>query len=149
MQTSIHCIKNIIIFIIMNLFIFIYRLSKFWLNFVPKILTIFVLYFSLSIHSMLLIPFYLIIVGNTFIHEFRGLPFILLVDGYHSKFFRGSLSPFIFRTWAYHQRFVPYIIEYRIININLFSYSIIYTFFKFWASGRSQNIYFKLYMFCF
>ena len=48
---------------------------------------IFFLHSSLSIHSMLSIPFSLVLDVTFWIHEFRGLPFPLLPGGHHSFFF--------------------------------------------------------------
>ena len=54
--------------------------------FVPKLLTLlFLLHPSLSTHLEILIPLSLIPVLTSYIHEFRGLPFLLLPGRHHSK----------------------------------------------------------------
>ena len=51
--------------------------------------------------SLLLIPLSLISVVTSCIHEFRGLPFLLLPGGHYSKLFRGTLSSSILCMWQY------------------------------------------------
>ena len=60
---------------------------------------IFLLHRSLSTQSKSLIPLSLIPVVTSCIHEFRGLPFLRLPGGPHSKFLLGSLSWSILCTW--------------------------------------------------
>ena len=57
----------------------------------------FFLHSSLLVHSMLLIPFSLVPIVTFCILEFRGLLFLLLTGGHHTKIFRGSLSSAILR----------------------------------------------------
>ena len=84
---------------------------------------IFLPHSSLSIHSMFLIPFSLIPVVTSDIHEFRNLLFLLLPSGHHSQIFRGSLRSSILYTWPY--QFNCFII----CDLNFFSIITLFLFF--------------------
>ena len=79
---------------------------------------IFLLHSSLTIHSMLLIPFSLTPVVTSYIHECRGLPFLLLPGGHHSKNVCGSISSFILHTLLFKTEFLD--IYFSLITLFLF-----------------------------
>ena len=59
------------------------------------------LHSSLTIHSMLFIPFSLIPVFTSCIHEFRVFLFLFLPGGHHANVFWGTLSTLIPCRWPY------------------------------------------------
>ena len=91
--------------------IFIQRVLMFSHPFVPKNF-IFLLHSYRSIYLILLIPFSLISVVTSYIHEFRGLLFILPKGGHHSHVFPGSLSSFILCMWLYQFNCL-YLMQYK------------------------------------
>ena len=90
--------QNMILIIIIYFicsFIYVESINVFTSFCVKCFNVIFLLHSFRLIHSLLLIPFSLIPIATSCIHEFRELPFLLLPGGHYYKYFGGSLSSLI------------------------------------------------------